>query len=251
MAVAMRFPPVVNEDTGERKRIAIPVQLMFAMIMLAHVITFSLLGGAVLTRYMLAAYPLVIIIAMSTLHRRIARWEWPAAAVIIFFVLGLFFDPPYRIAPEDNLTYRDFVQLHVRASRFLEQHEAGATVLTAWPAKDELTKPYLGYVTHPFSVLPARDFTVEEVFSARRLRGQYQVAYLFSTKYESGGWLRSAMWERLNRRFFDYHQDLTPEAAAEILGGKIVFLAREKGEWVAVLEMEQPSRMARLTTDSH
>jgi len=251
MAVAMRFPPVVDEDTGERKRIAIPVQLMFAMIMLAHVITFSLLGGAVLTRYMLAAYPLVIIIAMSTLHRRIARWEWPAAAVIIFFVLGLFFDPPYRIAPEDNLTYRDFVQLHVRAARFLEQHEAGATVLTAWPAKDELTKPYLGYVAHPFSVLPARDFTVEEVFSARRLRGQYQVAYLFSTKYESGGWLRSAMWERLNRRFFDYHQDLNPEAAAEILGGKIVFLDRKKGEWVAVLEMEQPSRMARLTTDSH
>jgi hypothetical protein len=251
MAVAMRFPPVVDEETGERRRIAIPIQLMFAMIMLAHVITFSLLGGAVLTRYMLAAYPLVIIIAMSTLHRRIARWEWPAAAVIIFFVLGWFFDPPYRIAPEDNLTYRDFVQLHVRAARFLEQHEAGATVLTAWPAKDELTKPYLGYVARPFAVLPVHDFTVEEVLKARALRGQYQVAYLFSTKYESGGWLRSAIWERLNRRFFDYHQDLNPEVAAKILGGQIRFSAGTKGEWVAVIEMEQPSRMARLTTDSH
>ena len=251
MAVAMRFPPVVNEDTGERRRIDIPVQLMFAMIMLAHVVAFSLLGGAVLTRYMLAAYPLVIIIAMSTLHRRIARWEWPAAVVIIFFVLGLFFNPPYRIAPEDNLTYRDFIRLHVRAARFLAQHESGATVLTAWPAQDELTKPYLGYVSRPFAVLPVQDFTVEEVLKARALRGQYQVAYLFSTKYESGGWLRSAFWERLNRRFFDYHQDLNPEAAAEILGGKIVFLARSKGEWVAVMEMEQPSRMASLTADSH
>lgn len=251
MAVAMCFPPVVDEDTGERRRIAIPLQLMFAMIMLAHVITFSLLGGAMLTRYMLAAYPLVIIIAMSTLHRRIARWEWPAAAIIIFFVLGLFFDPPYRIAPEDNLTYRDFIQLHVRAARFLEQHESGATVLTAWPAKDELTKPYLGYVAHPFAVLPVHDFTVEEVLKARALRGQYQVAYLFSTKYESGGWLRSAFWERLNRRFFDYHQDVGPEAAEETLGGKPVLVARIKGEWVAVIEMEQPSRNARLTTDSH
>ena len=86
------------------------------------------------------------------------------------------------------------------------------------------------------------------------MRSQYQVAYLFSTKYESRGWLRPEFWERLNRRFFDYHQDMTPEAAAEILGGKIVYLARRKGEWVVVMEMEQPSRMARtknLTTDEH
>jgi Dolichyl-phosphate-mannose-protein mannosyltransferase len=250
MAVAMRFPPVVDA-AGERSRIAIPVQLQFAMIMLAHVVVFSLFGGALLTRYMLAAYPLVIIIAMSTLHRRVARWEWPAAVLTIFFVLALFFDPPYRIAPEDNLTYRDFIQLHARAARFLEQHERDATVLTAWPAKDELTKPYLGYVSKPFAVFPVRDFTVEEMFNARTLRGQYQVAYLFSTKYETGGWLRSALWERLNRRFFDYHQDMSPETAAEVLGGKIVFLARSKGEWVAVIEMKQPSRMATLTTDSH
>jgi Dolichyl-phosphate-mannose-protein mannosyltransferase len=247
MAVAMRFPSVVDA-TGERRRIAIPVQLQFAMIMLAHVVAFSLLGGALLTRYMLAAYPLVIIIAMSTLHRRVARWEWPAAVLVIFFVLALFFDPPYRIAPEDNLSYRDFIQLHVRAAGFLEQHERDAAVLTAWPAKDELTKPYLGYVSRPFAVFQVRDFTVEEMFNARAARGQYRVAYLFSTKYESGGWLRSALWERLNRRFFDYHQDISPETAAEILGGKIVFLARSKGEWVAVVEMEQPSRMAENRT---
>src|SRR3974377_389999 len=144
MAVAMRFPPVVDEASGERSGIAVPIKLVFAMIMAAHVVAFSMLGGALLNRYMLAAYPLLIIIAMSTLHRRIARWEWPAAGVIVFFVLALFFAPPYRIAPEDNLTYRDFIQLHVQAARFLEQHERDATILTAWPAKDELTKPYLG-----------------------------------------------------------------------------------------------------------
>ena len=249
MAVAMRFPPVVDQGAGERPRIAILIQLEFAMIMLAHVLAFSLFGGAVLTRYMLTAYPLLIIIAMSTLRRRIAHWEWPAAVLVIVFVLGLFFDPPYRIAPEDSLAYRDFVQLHVRAARFLEQHEREATVLTAWPARDELTKPYLGYVSQPFAIVPVHDFTIEEMLRARAQRGRYQVAYLFSTKYESNGWLHSALWERWNRRFFDYHQDVSPEAAAEMLGGKIVFLARSKGEWVAVLEMEQPSRMASLITD--
>jgi 4-amino-4-deoxy-L-arabinose transferase-like glycosyltransferase len=252
MAVAMRFPPVVDE-TGERKRIAIPVQLQFALIMLAYVLTFSLLGGAMLTRYLLPVYPLVIMIAISTLHRRILRWEWPAAVIVIFFVLGLFFDPPYRFAPEDNLTYKDFIQLHYRAAKFLEEHERLSTVLTAWPAKDELTKPYLGYVSSPFQVIPVSDFTTEEILRARQMRGQYQVAYLFSTKYESGTWFRSELWEKLNQRFFDYHKDVSPETAAEMLGGKPVFVARKKAEWVEIVEIEQPSRMAlqNLTADSH
>ena len=34
--------------------------------MLAHVLAFSLVGGALLTRYLLPAFPLVIIIGMST-----------------------------------------------------------------------------------------------------------------------------------------------------------------------------------------
>jgi len=241
-AVAMLFPPVVDTEGDterERKRIAIPIQLQFAAIMLAYVVTFSVLGGALLTRYLLAAYPLVIIIGMSTLRRRIASWEWAAAGIVALFVVALFVDPPYRFAPEDNLTYRSFVELHARAARFLQQHESERTVLTSWPAQDELTKPYLGYVSQPFQVVPVRDFTVDELMKARRMRGQYQVAYLFSTKYESATWFRPRFWEKLNRRFFDYHQDLTPEAAAELLGGRIVYLARRKAEWVAVVEVDQ------------
>jgi 4-amino-4-deoxy-L-arabinose transferase-like glycosyltransferase len=243
IAVAMFFQPV-KDPSGERPRIAVAVQLQFALIMLAHLVTFSLLGGALLTRYLLPAYPLVIMIGMSTLHRRIGRWEWPAAVMVIVFVLALFFDPPYRIAPEDNLTYKDFVELHERAAKFLEQHEQGATVLTAWPATDELTRPYLGYVQQPFPLVRVQDFTVEEIFKARQMRSQYQVAYLFSTKYEGVPWIRSDRWEQLNRRYFGSHRDVSPELAAEFLHAKIRFVATRKAEWVAVLEMQQPSSVA-------
>jgi Dolichyl-phosphate-mannose-protein mannosyltransferase len=242
--VAMNFAPVVDE-AGERQRIAIPTQLQFATIMLVSLIAFSLVGGAVLTRYLLALYPLVIIIGMSTLRRRIGRWEWPAAAIVICFVFALFFNPPYRFAPEDNLTYRDFVRLHAGAARFLNDHEHDATILTAWPAQDELTKTYLGYTTRPLRVTTVRNFTVEELLRAQQRRGQYQVVYMFSTKVP-GGWFRPRFWEKINARFFDDHQDMDPQAAAELLGGKIVYLARRDAEWVAVLEMEQPSRMASL-----
>jgi 4-amino-4-deoxy-L-arabinose transferase-like glycosyltransferase len=241
--VAMLFAPV-KDESGERPRIDLRVQLLFALIMLAHLVTFSLLGGALLTRYLLPAYPLVILLGMSTLHRRIARWEWPAALMVIVFVLGLFFDPPYRFAPEDNLRYKDFVELHYRAAQFLQQHEQKNTVLSAWPATDELTRPYLGYVRQPFHVLQLRDFTVEELFKARQVRSQYQVAYLFSTKYEAAPLFRSTWWEKFNRRFFDYHRDVQPELAAEFLHGNIVFIARSRAEWVAIIEMEQPSSVA-------
>ena len=246
-AVAMFFPPVINSiggDSGERPRIAVAVQLQFALIMLAHLLAFSLLGGALLTRYLLPAYPLVIMIGMSTLRRRIGRWEWPAALMAMVFVLGLFFDPPYRFAPEDNLTYKDFVDLHYEAAKFLERHEQKSTILTAWPASDEISKPYLGYVAQSFSVAQVQDFTVEEMIKARQMRSQYQVAYLFSTKNDVPPWIHSDLWEKLNRRFFGSHVDVSPELAAEFLHGKIVFLARRKAEWVAVLEMDQPSSVA-------
>lgn len=245
--VAMRFPPVTDQS-GERRRIAIPVQMQFYFIMLAHLLAFSLLGGALLTRYMLAAYPLVIIVGMSTLRRRIQSWEWPASVLVIFFVLALFFDPPYRFAPEDNLTYRDFVRLHVQAAHFLEEHERGLRVLTAWPATDELTKPYLGYVQQPLQVHPVADFTSEQMLRARLEHGRFQVAYLFSTKYESSTWFRSEVWEKLNRRFFDYHRDLPPEEAAQLLGGRVVYFARIKAEWVEIIETEQPASAAITTT---
>src|SRR5262249_11898724 len=124
------------------------------------------------------------------------------------------------------------------------QHEQNSTVLTAWPATDELTRPYLGYVQQPFQLVPVQDFTVEEIVKARQMRSRYQVAYLFSTKYEVSPWIRSDRWEQLNRRYFGSHRDVSPELAAEFLHGKIVFLARSKAEWVAVLEMDQPSSVA-------
>ena len=251
-AVAMFFPPVIDstDSTDEppivRPRIAIPVQLQFGLIILAHLLAFSLLGGALLTRYLLPVYPLVILIGMSTLHRRIGRWEWPAALMVIVFVLGLFFDPPYRFAPEDNLTYKDFIDLHFKAAKFLEQHEQNSTILTAWPATDELTRPYLGYVTQSFPLVQLQDFTVEEMIKARQMHSKYQVAYLFSTKVDVPPLIHSQRWEKLNRRFFGSHVDVSPELAAEFLHGKIVFLARSKAEWVAILEIDQPSSVVRL-----
>jgi hypothetical protein len=200
-----------------------------------------LIGGAVLARYMLPAVPLVIIVGVSTLRRRLRHWPVAVAVVAIAFVAAWFWNPPYGFSPEDNLAYRDYIVLHQDGERFLEARYPMAHALTAWPASDELARPWLGYVTRPVQVVRIEDFSLDEVLSAADFRSHFEVALVFSTKYEPARPLldRWKVWIDLKRRFFGYHRDLPPAAAAQIIGGRVVFSEERKGQWVAVIEMEQ------------
>jgi hypothetical protein len=73
------------------------------------------------------------------------------------------------------------------------------------------------------------------------LRSHFDVALIFSTKYLPPGSLlaRWPAWERLQTRYFGFHRDLPPAAAAQILGGHIVYAAARKGQWIAVVEIDQ------------
>ena len=240
MLVAMTLPPV-KDDGVERPRIAISVQMIFLVVVKVYVIAMALIGGAVLARYMLPAVPLVIIVAVSTLQRRLRYWSAAVAVVAIAFVVAWFWNPPYGFSPEDNLAYRDYIVLHQDGERFLEARYPMARTLTAWPASDELSRPWLGYITRPVQVVRIEDFSLEEVLSAADFRSNFDVALVFSTKYEPPRPLldRWRTWIDLKRRFFGYHRDLPPAATAQILGGHIVFSEERKGQWIAVIEMER------------
>jgi hypothetical protein len=192
---------------------------------------------------MLPAVPLVIIVSVSTLWRRVGFWQAVVAFVVVAFVGALFWNPPYGFSPEDNLAYRDYVVLHEDGERFLEARYPMARVLTAWPASDELTRPWLGYVTRPLKVVRIEDFSLDEVLSAAEFRAgadqRYGVALIFSTKYEPGParWDHWRRWTDLKTRFFGFHRDLPPAAAAGILGGRVVFSEQRQGQWIAVIEM--------------
>lgn len=239
MLLAMLYPPLMDGEV-ERRRMAIPVQMVFLVVVAAYVIAMALIGGAVLARYMLTAVPLVIIVAVSTLRRRLRHWPVAVGAVALAFVVAWFWNPPYGFSPEDNLAYRDYVSLHEDSERFLEARHPMAHVLTAWPASDELTRPWLGYVSRPVQVVRIEDFSLEQVMSAAEFRDHFDVALVFSTKYEPRHPLldRWHEWTRLKTRFFGFHRDLPPAAAAQILGGRVVFTEERKGQWAAVIEIE-------------
>jgi hypothetical protein len=195
---------------------------------------------ALIARYMLPVVPLVIIVAVSTLRRRVSWWHWACAVVGLTFLLALFTNPPYRISPEDNLTYASYVRLHKDAAGVIEKRFPNARVLTAWPASDELTRPWLRYINKPVQVRRIDNFSRPNIRMAAQEGSQYDIAYLFSTKLEPAQpMFGGPFWTNLQERFFDYHRDLPPEADASLLGGRIVYQTSRNGEWVAIVQIER------------
>jgi hypothetical protein len=160
---------------------------------------------------------------------------------VLAFVSALFVNPPYGFSPEDNLAYRDYIRLHQRAETLLAHRYPNARVLTAWPASDELTRPYLGYVAKPMQVLKIEDFSAEQVLSAGDARSRFDVALVFSTKYQPGPTIvdRWHRWQEWKSRYFGFHVNLTPEVAARVLGGNVAYLERRRGQWIGIIEVEK------------
>ena len=247
--LAMLRPP--QEESGiARRRIEMWQQAAFAAVLLAYLLFMSAVGGAVLARYLLPVVPLVILAWVSTLWRRVRYWRLIVAAVAVAFVAALFVNPPYGFSLEDNLAYRDYIVMHAEASRFLAMRDPNARVLTAWPASDELTRPWLGYVVRSFHVLRIEDFTSPQINLASMARGHFDVALVFSTKYQPPHPLLEdwASWRRIKEKFFGYHRDLLPDEIAQRLGGQILYQKEENGQWVAVIAFDEDKSKAE---DAH
>ena len=211
-------------------------------VLVANALLFSVLGGALLTRYLLPLYPLVLVLCVYSWYRRVRGWGILLALSAVAFMLGIFINPPYRFSPEDNLSYRDMIVLEQQALSVIAQKYPTATVLSAWPVTDDLSKPELGYVRHPHRVVGIRDFSLPSIERAGEANADFTVALVFSTKYDpphlpfSLGTANQA----LDARFFNGHQDLPPEAIARMLSGRIVWRGARNGQWAAILHFDRP-----------
>jgi 4-amino-4-deoxy-L-arabinose transferase-like glycosyltransferase len=235
-AIAAALIPVAATNT--RLPISRPALKAIGVVLLANWIAFSVLGGALLTRYLLPMYPLILLVCVNTWRRRIPQL-WPLIALLSAagFLAGIWINPPYAFAPEDNLTYRDMIVLHQHAVRFIDQNYPQGTVLTAWPATSELNRPELGYTNHPVKTVALQNFAIDQIQKAATDPGSYDVALIFSTK-----WQPPANQVNLGRhnesadtKYFDFHRDLEPGEVAALLHGDIVWQAHRRGEWAAVI----------------
>jgi hypothetical protein len=209
LGIAAMFLKPRRDGGLERDRIRASVQLVFLVLVVAHVFALSVVGGAVLARYMLPVLPLIILVWVSTLWRRAPAWALAVALVCAAFAYRCEVNPSYNFPWEENLAYRDFVLLHRDAARFLSENYADARVLTSWPATDELRNPYYGYTPRALTVVPLENFTPEEVERAAARKDDFDVVMVYST-----------------------HGGLELKDAARILDARVVFWEARKGQWV-------------------
>lgn len=246
---AMRYPAqgisanITRLGGGDEFRPRINVANQFALLTvgIVYLLAMSVLGGAVLARYMLPIVPLVILICVSTIWRRLRFWKAVLGIVAVSFIAALLINPPYGFSPEDNLAYADYIRLHQGAENFIETQYPHARVLTSWPASDELSRPYLGYVQNAMPVVRIEDFAAEQLMAASDARSNFDIAFVFSTKYQAPrSWFDHwGAWQEWKRRFFGYHVDLSPGAAASILGGELVYHDERQGQWVGVIRLQR------------
>jgi hypothetical protein len=232
---------VENQDAQLLPAIAPDALRRIALLLLANAVFFSVLGGALLTRYLLPMYPLVLLVAVTALYRRVSYWHGLAVVSAVAFIAGLFINPPYRFAPEDNLSYARVIRLHQAGIAQLEKLYPGSTVLSAWPLSDELLRPELGYLQQPFAVDRLEDFTAGQIARAAQEPEKYSAALVFSTKYDPPSLPLSLgpKGEAVDERYFGLHHDLSPEAIALELHGDLIWKQQNHGQWIALIRFNR------------
>jgi 4-amino-4-deoxy-L-arabinose transferase-like glycosyltransferase len=226
-------------------RSTIPRRFVFlgGGLIIAYLVMLSMVGGAVLPRYLLPIFPPLVLIAVILIW----RLPRPAARSIMVltagcFVWAWFLNPPYPFPFEDNLAYADFIRLHQQAARFLEAQPGDRRILTAWPASDELSHPFLGYVGQPLKVVAVEGFARHEFPSVSP--ESFDCLYLYSRRWEpANNWMKRFSWlERLQRRYFDYQPEVSETELAARYHLRLLASFERRGQWARIYVKQQRSR---------
>ncbi len=222
-----------SSQWGQRRICANDFRVLAGAVAGAYAVMLSLVGGAVLARYMLPVIPLFILFALtfvSRLPRRAAQvWLLATAGC---FIASWFINPPYPFPYENNLSYVDFVRLQQAAARYLESLPGNPVILTAWPATDELRQPSLGYVARPLRVASIDDFAAANF----RNPPPFDVLYLYSRKWESKYNLltRIGALRQFASRFYGYSPQVSARKLAARYRLKLLLEFKRRGQWVSL-----------------
>ncbi len=217
------------EDGGDRLG---DFLFLTAGLVAVYIVFLSAIGGALLSRYLLPVFPAFFVLCVA-LIRRLTKWK--AAVVcglaLAGFVGSWFLNPPYPFPYDDNLAYASFVRLQERGAKFLETLPHDPVILTAWPATDELTRPFLGYVKRPLRVATMENFNRRSF----ALPPRFDVLYLYSRKWHSpDDWLGKLPGLRLLTRLYGPRLAARPGDLATRFHLQLLKQFHERGQWVRI-----------------
>lgn len=223
-----------------RRRPADPMldEFVAAVVLLAigFGVALSLLGGALLARYLLPVVPLILCGGLALIQRATRRLAPVTVAAVLLFWAANYLPPLLPTAVEDSLAYRDSVVLQQRAAELLSAYR-GRSVLASWPLPNLMARPYLGYTSAPMPVREISNLTTDEV-QAARAGPRFDVALLMEHRQPT--LIDALPWTATLRARLGRRQLLSPEAAAELLGGRVVQRERRGPASFVLIEFAGP-----------
>ena len=215
-----------------RRTTRAPLLLLIA----ANWLFFSVLGGALLTRYLLPMYPLLLLLCIEAWRVHMRHWYAFAIVTAAAFIPALWLNPRVSFAPEDNLTYRDMIVAHQRAIKFVTSRFPDAHILTAWPVAADLVRPELGYTSRKQNVVSLENFTRAEVLKAAQHPERFDTMIVFPTRnVPNHRGLLDGRPSVAQLAEAEKQRELSPHEIARLLHGQVVFEAHRGLEWSAVL----------------
>jgi hypothetical protein len=200
----------------------------------AHVMLVTMLGGAVLTRYLLPVVPIVYAaMAVGLAHFPRRPQHICAAALLVGLAASNFINPPYPFPYEDNLAFADFVKLQSSAATFLDHWFGAARITTVWPLTRELTRPELGFVSRQMEVQTLRNLTPQTLQPVDWQNVQVFVA--FSRTWDPQfSFTHFAPVRRFWQRFYNFTPNSTMEALRSSVPFPVVAHFERRGQWLDI-----------------
>ena len=195
----------------------------------------TLLGGAVLDRYMLPVLP-ILYAAFAVAG---SAWSRPVrlmaqAAMVTLFVVGWFWNPPVPFPYENNLAMVDFVRLQQEAAEYLENNASTQRIASAWPFTDAITHPEFGYLRRPLNLTVVTG-GVRLANLAKLNPKDFDVLVLYSAEWSvKGRLLDIPPIQSLVRWFVDPNINATTDEIRATLGFVPVLRWTRGGQWIEI-----------------
>jgi hypothetical protein len=204
-----------------------------ALVAGAQLAVVTVLGGAVLDRYLLPVLPMLYAAFAIAASAYPAAWRWTSHTVLIaILLLNWVWNPPYPFQYEDNLAMVDFVELQRSAADFLEINAPTRRIASMWPFTGAIGNPEFGYVDRPVRSVNLQSFDLPDL--ANLDRRSFDLLVVYTRQYPmEGSWIDVEPLDGLLRKLPGYHPQATHD---ELNQSGFLSLARweRHGQWIEI-----------------
>jgi hypothetical protein len=204
-----------------------------------HVLLVSVLGGAILERYLLPILPIYYMAAAVGISS--LRGEMRAAlggGLALLLLASLFWYPPWPFPYENNFAMVDFVRIQQQAAFYLEERYPDRVITTAWPLSAELRRPEFGYVRD--GLRTDEELTFSRASFAKRPPGRVQVFVLYSRDWDPPADVLLNRYTRwVGKRLLAYGDAITGEEVPDRFGLQMVRRMTKGNQWVEIYALPE------------